>query len=185
MKNPIIIIGNKADPITPFVDASLLAGWLGDSATLVEQDGYGHTTIVQKSACTQNIISNFFINGVRPQGDDTICEIDPDGPQLFPSKGVGASDIKSAISGGGDTNTTSASEELANLKSQKKYLFIAVIALAAACGLLLISLIFSCLGGRRGRGYKPIGSRGAQGQKVEFTGFDTDRPYSDPYDAKH
>lgn len=187
LKNPIIIIGNKADPATPFLDASLVAGWLGDSATLVEQDGYGHLSLAQKSTCTQNIVSNFFINGVHPQGDDTICAIDPDGPQLFPSKGVGASDIRSAISSDGNSTTTSDSQQLDDLKTQKKNLFIAVIALAAACGILLISLIFSCLTGKRGRGYKPIGTRGAHGQKVGFVGYDADRSYSDPYDrdSKH
>lgn len=97
MKNPIIIIGNKADPATPFLDASFVAGWVGDSATLVEQDGYGHLSIAQKSTCTRNIISKFFINGVRPEGDDTICAIDPDDTELFPSNGAKASDIRSAI----------------------------------------------------------------------------------------
>ncbi|KAF9648255.1 hypothetical protein BDM02DRAFT_3115743 [Thelephora ganbajun] len=184
LKNPIIIIGNKADPATPFLDASLVAGWLGKSATLVEQDGYGHLSLAQKSTCTQNIVSNFFINGVHPQGNGTICEIDPDGPQLFPSKGVRASDIRSAISSDGNA-TTPNSQELDDLKTQKKSLFIAVIALAAACGILLISLIFSCFAGRRGRGYKPVGTRGAHGQKVEFVGYDADRSYSDPYDSKH
>ena len=73
-----------ADPATPFLDASTVAGWLGDSATLVEQYGYGHLSIAQKSTCTQNIISNFFINGVRPDGDGTVCDIDPDSADLFP-----------------------------------------------------------------------------------------------------
>ena len=184
MKNPIIIIGNKADPATPFLDASLVAGWLGDSATLVEQDGYGHLSLAQKSTCTQNIISNFFINGVRPAGDDTVCAIDTDGPELFPSKGVKASDIKNAISTDGNS-TTPDSQELDDLKAQKKNLFIAVIALAAACGILLLTLVFSCLRGRRGREYRPIGTR--DGQKVEFVGYDADRSYSDPYDhnSKH
>ena len=187
MKNPIIIIGNKADPATPFLDASLVAGWLGDSATLVEQDGYGHLSLAQKSTCTQNIISNFFINGVRPAGDDTICAIDSDGPELFPTKGVKASDIRSAISNDDNSTTTSDSQELDDLKAQKKDLFIAVIALAAACGILLITLVFSCLKGRRERDYRPIGIRGAHGQKAEFVGHDADRSYSDPYDrnSKH
>lgn len=188
LKNPIIIIGNKADPATPFLDASLVAGWLGDSATLVEQDGYGHLSVAQKSTCTQNIISNFFINGAHPAGDDTICAIDPDGPQLFPSKGVKASDIRTAISGDGNTTTTTPDpQELDNVKAQKKNLFIAVIALAAACGILLVSLVFSCLRGRGERGYRPIGTRGAHAQKVEFVGYDADRSYSDPYDrdSKH
>lgn len=187
LKNPIIIIGNKADPATPFQDASTVAGWLGDNAILVEQDGYGHLSLAQKSSCTQNIISNFFINGAHPKGDDTICAIDPDGPQLFPNKGVGASDIKMAISNGGNTTTTPDSQNLEDLKTQKKNLFIAVIALAAACGILLVSLIFSCLRGRRGRDYKPIGSRGATSHKIDFVGYDADRSYSDPYDrdSKH
>lgn len=187
MKNPIIIIGNKADPATPFLDASLVAGWLGNSATLVEQDGYGHLSVAQKSTCTRDIISNFYINGVRPEGDDTVCAIDPDGPQLFPSKGVKATDIRTATSGDGDTTTTPDSQAFNDLKAQKKNLFIAVIALAAACGILLVSLIFSCLAGRRGREYKPIGTRGVRVQKVEFVGYDADRSYSDPYDrdSKH
>ena len=183
MKNPIIIIGNKADPATPFLDASLVAGWLGDSATLVEQDGYGHLSLAQKSTCTLKIIQNFFINGVRPEGDDTICPIDTDGPQLFPSKGVKASDIRGAVSNGNDTTTDS--QVLDDLKAQKKNLFIGVIALAAACGILLISLIFTCISGRRGRGYKPIGTREAP--KTGFVGYGADRSYSDPYDhdTKH
>lgn len=187
LKNPIIIIGNKADPATPFLDASRVAGWLGDSATLVEQDGFGHLSLAQKSTCTQNIISNFFSTGAHPTGDDTICSIDADSPPLFPSKGVTASDIRAAISNGGNSSSTpdSDSEDLDSLKTQKKNLFIAVIALTAACGILLIALIFSCLRGRRGRGYKPIGSRGVRGEKVEFLGYDGDRSYSDPYDSKH
>ena len=97
MKNPIIIIGNKADPATPFLDASTVAGWLGDSATLVEQDGYGHLSVAQKSTCTHNITSNFFVNGVHPEGDGTVCAIDPDSTQLFPPNGAKGSDVGSAI----------------------------------------------------------------------------------------
>jgi hypothetical protein len=150
----------------------------------VEQDGFGHSSLAQKSTCTQNIITNFFVNGVHPQGDDTMCAIDPDGPPLFPSQGVRASDIRNAISNGGDASGSSDSQQLADLKTQKNNLFIAVIALAAACGVLLISLIVSCVTGRRGRGYRPLGSRGSRGQKVEYISYDNDRPYSDR-DLKH
>ena len=182
LKNPIIVIGNKADPATPFADASVVAGYLGDSATLVEQDGFGHSSLAQKSTCTQNIITNFFINGVHPQGDDTMCPIDADGPPLFPSQGVRASDIRNAISNGGETSSDS--QQLADLMTQKNNLLIAVIALASACGVLLVSLIASCVTGGRRRGYKPLGSSGARGQKVEFISYDDDRPYSDR-DLKH
>lgn len=181
LKNPIIVIGNKADPTTPFADAVEVAGFLGDSAVLVEQDGLGHSSLVQKSTCTQNIITNFFVNGVVPKGDDTVCPIDADGPPLFPTKGVRASDIKNALSNDGN-NSGSDSQELADLKADKKNLTIAVIALGAACSMLITSLIVSFIVRRRKRGYKPVGSRGAQGQKVEFVGYD--RPYSDR-DSKH
>jgi len=182
LKNPIIIIGNKADPSTPFLSASLVAGLLGDSATLVKQDGLGHVSFAEKSSCTTNIIKNFFVNGVHPEGDDTVCAIDPEGPELFPSKGVKASDIRSAISGEGNANTPD-TQELGDLKTQKNKLFVAVIALAVACGILLISLVFSCFTGRRGRGYKSIGDRGAHGRKrkVGFIDYEADRSYSDPY----
>lgn len=145
-------------------------------------------SLAQKSTCTLKIIANFFINGVSPQGDDTICPIDADGPPLFPSGGVTASDIRSAVStGGNNTSSDSGDSDLAHLKSQKKNLFIAVIALAAACGVLLISLIFTCITGKRGKGYKRIGTREAQGQKAGFVGYGADRSYSDPYDrdVKH
>jgi hypothetical protein len=184
LKNPIIVIGNKADPATPFADASEVAGFLGDSAVLVEQDGFGHASLAQKSSCTQKIILDFFVNGVTPKGDDTICEIDADAPPLFPGKGPGASDIRNALSNNGNNNSGSSSQDLDSLKAQKKTLFIAVIALAAACGILLISLVVSCVTGRRGRGYKPLNSRSAHAQQVEFVGYDGDRPYSDPYDSR-
>ena len=182
LKNPIIVIGNKADPATPFVDASLVAGYLGDSAVLVEQDGFGHSSLAQKSTCTQNIITSFFVNGVLPKGDDTVCPIDADGPPLFPTRDIMASDIKSAISSDGDGNTESDSQQLADLEAQKMGLFIAVIALAAACGILLISLIVSCVTRRRGGGYKPVGTKGARGQRIEFVDYDVGGSYSDPYD---
>jgi hypothetical protein len=35
------LAGNEADPITPFVSAKKVADALGDSATLIKQDGYG------------------------------------------------------------------------------------------------------------------------------------------------
>ena len=97
LKNPIIVIGNKADPAAPFLDASMVAGWLGNSATLVEQDGFGHLTLAQKSTCTRNIISNFFVNGIHPVGGDAVCPIDPNGPELFPSECIKALDIRNAI----------------------------------------------------------------------------------------
>lgn len=108
LKNPIIIVGNKADPVTPFLDASMVAGWLGDSAILVEQDGFGHSSLAQKPTCTQKIVFNFFVNGIRPMGNDTVCAIDPGGPELFPS--AKALDIRNAIFCDGNADNSDSQE---------------------------------------------------------------------------
>ncbi|KAG8774058.1 hypothetical protein FRC12_002175 [Ceratobasidium sp. 428] len=49
LSNKIIIIGNKADPITPLKSAQRVAAALGDSAVLVEQDDWGHTSLAMHS----------------------------------------------------------------------------------------------------------------------------------------
>lgn len=41
LKNPIIVIGNKADPVTPIAAARLVAEMLGHSAVFLEHEGYG------------------------------------------------------------------------------------------------------------------------------------------------
>lgn len=45
-KNPVLVIGNEADPITPFRSAKLVASpqYLNDSARLVQQWDFGHTS---------------------------------------------------------------------------------------------------------------------------------------------
>ena len=45
-KNAVLVIGNQADPITPFRSAKLVASqqYLGDSAHLVQQWDFGHTS---------------------------------------------------------------------------------------------------------------------------------------------
>ena len=181
MKNPIIVIGNKADPATPFLDASRLDGWLGDSAVLVELDGYGHTSLGQYSTCIGDIVKNFFVKDTRPTGRYTVCSLDPDAPLPFPSNDTTSSGVQGAVLSGG-SDSASGSQELDDLKSQKKTLLIAVIALAAACGILLISLVVAFFVGRRGQGYKRIGTKGAQGKTVEFPGHVARESFIDPYD---
>ncbi|CAG8601602.1 2430_t:CDS:10 [Acaulospora colombiana] len=43
-KNVVLVIGNQADPSTPFRNAQLVTRLLGSKARLVQQAGYGHTT---------------------------------------------------------------------------------------------------------------------------------------------
>ncbi|KAL1757021.1 Alpha/Beta hydrolase protein [Schizophyllum commune] len=96
LKNPVLIIGNTADPVTPFENAQLMANLLGDSAVLVKQDGLGHTSLAEKSSCTIDIIHKYFTTGSLPEGDDTQCEID-DSVVLFPNSTVTQASVRLSL----------------------------------------------------------------------------------------
>lgn len=82
LKNPIIVIGNKDDPITPLAGAKWAASTLGTTnAHLVEQDDYGHTSLAEHSDCTAAIITAYFLNGTLPT-QDKFC---PTNQPLFPT----------------------------------------------------------------------------------------------------
>ncbi|KAF9644793.1 alpha/beta-hydrolase [Thelephora ganbajun] len=83
LKTPVLVIGNTADPITPLAGAKSAAKLLGDNAFLVEQLGFGHTSLAQASSCTLGIIRNYFANSVLPQERSTQCPVDD--PDLFPA----------------------------------------------------------------------------------------------------
>ncbi|KAL1667971.1 Alpha/Beta hydrolase protein [Schizophyllum commune] len=87
LKSRVLVIGNTADPVTPFENAQLMADLLGDSAVLVRQNGFGHASLAEKSSCTIGVVGRYFQNGELPIGDDTVCEIDDD-VVLFPNSDV-------------------------------------------------------------------------------------------------
>ncbi|GJJ10323.1 hypothetical protein Clacol_004549 [Clathrus columnatus] len=60
---PVLVIGNTADPVTPFQNAQKVANLLGKSARLIKQDGFGHTSIAMNSDCTQSIVRDYFFTG--------------------------------------------------------------------------------------------------------------------------
>ncbi|PVF95971.1 hypothetical protein CPB86DRAFT_787528 [Serendipita vermifera] len=79
-KNVVLIIGNQADPVTPFRNAQFIANLLGPKARLVQQAGYGHTSLAMESTCTANIIKQY-LQGTIPEdksndGPDVVCEVD-------------------------------------------------------------------------------------------------------------
>ncbi|QRV92000.1 Abhydrolase domain-containing protein [Ceratobasidium sp. AG-Ba] len=84
LSNPILVVGNKADPITPFASAKKVADAWGSSAILVEQDNYGHTSIAMVSDCTTALLRNYFLNGTIPSSDQ-FCGTNQ---ALFPGSGV-------------------------------------------------------------------------------------------------
>lgn len=74
-KNPVMLIGNTADPITPITGArNASAGYEG--SVVLEHGGYGHCShLSQGSLCTAKAIRSYFLEGILPQ-PNTKCEID-------------------------------------------------------------------------------------------------------------
>ncbi|RPD59757.1 alpha/beta-hydrolase [Lentinus tigrinus ALCF2SS1-6] len=80
--NKVLVIGNTADPITPFRQAKQLADLMGSSATLIRQNGFGHASLAQRSSCVTNVIQAYLNNDTLPEDDCTMCEVDDD-DELF------------------------------------------------------------------------------------------------------
>jgi len=97
-KNKLLVIGNVADPITPFPGAQLVADvLLGEqSAVLIEQNDYGHTSLAEHSDCTLGIVHDFFVDGKYPT-QDQFCGTNQ---ILFPGGGV----TKQSLANGGSLN---------------------------------------------------------------------------------
>lgn len=64
LRNKILVIGNTADPITPLASARFVAGLLGDQAVMVEQLGFGHTSLAESSNCTDRIVADHLMRGI-------------------------------------------------------------------------------------------------------------------------
>ncbi|KAG8846395.1 hypothetical protein FRB96_002008 [Tulasnella sp. 330] len=90
--NPIVIIGNTFDPVTPLHMAKELVRILNSngkrSAALIQHDGSGHTTWEEPSLCTQTLLRAYFTNGSLPA--DTLCGINflpfPNGTATVPTQ---------------------------------------------------------------------------------------------------
>ncbi|KAG9122809.1 hypothetical protein FRC07_000645 [Ceratobasidium sp. 392] len=150
LSNPILVIGiNEADPVTPFINAKYVADALGDSAILIQQDDYGHVSLAMKSNCTTAALNSYFLHNKLPSAD-VFCGTNQ---ILFPGPGITKSTL-SALSGSSSSNLASSNSadletELNKVRERSNQLFIAVVALACATVLLLLSLIASFVFGRR------------------------------------
>ena len=63
--NPVLVIGNTFDPATPLRGAMAMTRALA-RARLLTVDGYGHTALINPSACVKRFESQYFINGILP-----------------------------------------------------------------------------------------------------------------------
>ncbi|CAE6409120.1 unnamed protein product [Rhizoctonia solani] len=90
LSNPILVIGNEADPITPYVSAKHVADALGSSAVLIEQDDYGHASLAMHSNCTFSALKKYFLHNKLPQKDE-FCGTNQ---ELFPKTGITKSTLR-------------------------------------------------------------------------------------------
>ena len=69
--NPILVIGNTFDPVTPYKGAVAMATELA-RARLLTVDGYGHTVLLNPSPCAAQYEIDYLVDGtLPPQG--TVC----------------------------------------------------------------------------------------------------------------
>ncbi|QRV78194.1 Abhydrolase domain-containing protein [Ceratobasidium sp. AG-Ba] len=69
LSNKILVIGNEADPSTPFSSAKIVADALGDSAVLIKQEGFGHVSLAIISDCTLGALTAYFLNNTLPSAE--------------------------------------------------------------------------------------------------------------------
>lgn len=73
-RNPVLVVGTKVDPRTPFRGARAVAQLLGN-AVLLTHDGYSHTTPVDPSACVVEAMGRYLTTlQTPPRG--TVCRAD-------------------------------------------------------------------------------------------------------------
>ncbi|ETV74001.1 hypothetical protein H257_11309 [Aphanomyces astaci] len=75
LPQPILILQNKIDPVTPLRGARALARLMGSNAVLVTRDGYGHGINRMRSSCIFNAITAFFNNATYPKHNSN-CKVD-------------------------------------------------------------------------------------------------------------
>ena len=64
LRNKILVLGNTADPITPVASARYVTELLDDQAVMVEQLGFGHTTLAEHSSCTDKTVADHVMRGI-------------------------------------------------------------------------------------------------------------------------
>lgn len=147
--NPILVIGNEADPVTPFISAKRVADALGESAILIEQDDYGHLSLAMRSNCTMSAIQDYLLNKKLPHSDK-FCGTNQ---ILFPGPGVTKNTLSKAgaddalLVGGKD----SLKNELDGALKRNEALLTVMISLASLTGFIMVSLLVFCLWSPRKR----------------------------------
>ncbi|CAE6371345.1 unnamed protein product [Rhizoctonia solani] len=180
LANPILVIGNKADPVTPFVSAKKVADALGDSAALIQQDEYGHTSLAMHSNCTIAALKNYFVHNKLPTHELHCGTDQPLFPEPILTKGT--LDELNAVSNSTSTSETESNsfQGVFNKARQNHNLLIVTIALAAATGLVLLVSLLSHISGRYKlkSAYRTYNPRIVSEKASEAQGHVYDGPYA-------
>ncbi|KAJ5725943.1 uncharacterized protein N7483_007300 [Penicillium malachiteum] len=72
-RTPVLLMSTTYDPATPLRNGRRLLHDMGHNARLVVHHGYGHTTINDRSKCTDRIGKAYILNGSLPSEQETDC----------------------------------------------------------------------------------------------------------------
>lgn len=72
--SPVLVIGNTSDPATPYQNALAMSRYLA-RARLLTVEGYGHTALLNPSACASAYVSDYLVRGSLPP-PETVCRQD-------------------------------------------------------------------------------------------------------------
>jgi len=76
LSNPVLLIASPYDPATPLRNGRRLLEEMGQNARLVIHHGYGHTSRVHPSTCTDSVGKAYMLNGTLPEERETNCHAD-------------------------------------------------------------------------------------------------------------
>ncbi|RYP40722.1 hypothetical protein DL767_001477 [Monosporascus sp. MG133] len=76
LSNPVLLIASTYDPATPLRNGRRLLREMGQNARLIIHHGYGHTSRVHPSSCTDSVGKAYILNGTLPEEQETNCYAD-------------------------------------------------------------------------------------------------------------
>lgn len=76
LKAPVLLIATTYDPATPLRSGRRLLDDMGENARLIVHHGYGHTSALDRSECTNRIGKDYILHGTLPSEQETNCFAD-------------------------------------------------------------------------------------------------------------
>ncbi|KAJ3145398.1 hypothetical protein HDU86_000919 [Geranomyces michiganensis] len=93
-KNPVLILANAYDPVTPLESALIANANLDGSRLVVQRNAYGHCSTSMPSMCTFKIVHAYFNKGKVPH--DIVTDCHSDASPFPPAAALSASGVSDA-----------------------------------------------------------------------------------------